>query len=118
MCTVCFCVQDVPESLLFVKIFTAGHEVPSDETILSFKRVVRRFLRDNADNGEKYSGTGDEELLTEQMCYSVFNMLLKGVISTGGGEDTPTQSYCCLTKISQLITLVCVVFNRIMCSKQ
>lgn len=36
---------------MFVKIFTAGHEVPSDETILSFKRAVQRFLRDNADNG-------------------------------------------------------------------
>lgn len=36
---------------MFMKIFTAGHEVPSDETILSFKRAVRRFLRDNADNG-------------------------------------------------------------------
>ncbi|XP_019119128.1 RNA/RNP complex-1-interacting phosphatase [Larimichthys crocea] len=43
-------VQDVPESLLFVKIFTAGHAVPSDDTILSFKRAVRRFLRDNVDN--------------------------------------------------------------------
>ncbi|XP_030005919.1 RNA/RNP complex-1-interacting phosphatase [Sphaeramia orbicularis] len=43
-------VQDVPESLLCVKIFTAGHEVPSDATILSFKRAVRRFLRDNSDN--------------------------------------------------------------------
>ncbi|XP_070780275.1 RNA/RNP complex-1-interacting phosphatase-like [Enoplosus armatus] len=42
--------HDVPESLLFVKIFTAGHQVPSDDTILSFKRVVCRFLRDNADN--------------------------------------------------------------------
>lgn len=42
--------QDVPDSLLFVKIFTAGHEVPSDDTILSFKRAVRRFLRDNAEN--------------------------------------------------------------------
>ncbi|KAG7215025.1 hypothetical protein INR49_022857 [Caranx melampygus] len=39
-----------PESLMFVKIFTAGHEVPSDDTILKFKRAVRRFLRDNADN--------------------------------------------------------------------
>lgn len=56
--TVTFCVQDLPESLLFVKIFTAGHEVPSDATILSFKRAVRRFLRDNAENGGKYSGTG------------------------------------------------------------
>lgn len=36
---------------MFMKIFTAGHEVPSDETILSFKRAVRRFLQDNADNG-------------------------------------------------------------------
>ncbi|XP_026209421.1 RNA/RNP complex-1-interacting phosphatase [Anabas testudineus] len=42
--------QDLPESLLFLKIFTAGHEVPSDGTILSFKRAVRRFLHDNADN--------------------------------------------------------------------
>lgn len=36
---------------MFVKIFTAGHQVPSDATILSFKRVVWRFLRDNSDNG-------------------------------------------------------------------
>uniref|UniRef100_A0A3Q3WCQ3 Tyrosine specific protein phosphatases domain-containing protein n=1 Tax=Mola mola TaxID=94237 RepID=A0A3Q3WCQ3_MOLML len=42
--------QDVPDSLMLIKIFTAGHEVPSDDTILSFKRAVRRFLRDNADN--------------------------------------------------------------------
>nr|XP_020511694.1 RNA/RNP complex-1-interacting phosphatase-like [Labrus bergylta] len=42
--------QDLPESLLFVKILTAGHQIPSDETILSFKRAVRKFLRDNADN--------------------------------------------------------------------
>ncbi|KAM4719639.1 RNA/RNP complex-1-interacting phosphatase-like [Anableps anableps] len=42
--------QDVPQSLLWVKIFTAGHEVPSDETILSFKRAVHSFLRDNKDN--------------------------------------------------------------------
>ncbi|XP_070845134.1 RNA/RNP complex-1-interacting phosphatase [Chaetodon trifascialis] len=42
--------QDVPESLLLVKIFTAGHEVPGDDTILSFKRAVRRFLRENGDN--------------------------------------------------------------------
>uniref|UniRef100_H3D7W4 RNA/RNP complex-1-interacting phosphatase n=1 Tax=Tetraodon nigroviridis TaxID=99883 RepID=H3D7W4_TETNG len=42
--------QDLPQSLMYVKIFTAGHDVPSDATILSFKRAVRRFLRDNADN--------------------------------------------------------------------
>ncbi|XP_054468815.1 RNA/RNP complex-1-interacting phosphatase [Anoplopoma fimbria] len=45
-----YSLQDVPESLLFVKIFTAGHEVPNDDAILSFKRAVRRFLRDNAEN--------------------------------------------------------------------
>lgn len=42
--------QDLPASLLFVKILTAGHEIPSNETILSFKRAVRHFLRSNADN--------------------------------------------------------------------
>ncbi|XP_035523997.1 RNA/RNP complex-1-interacting phosphatase-like [Morone saxatilis] len=42
--------HDLPQSLLLVKIFTRGHEVPNDNTILSFKRAVRRFLRDNADN--------------------------------------------------------------------
>jgi len=43
--------QDFPETVHYVKIFTAGHEVPSDPTILSFKRAVRRFLRDNENNG-------------------------------------------------------------------
>lgn len=43
---------------MFVKIFTAGHEVPSDETILSFKRSVWRFLQDNADNG-RYESASD-----------------------------------------------------------
>lgn len=42
--------QDIPESLMFVKIFTASHKVPSDDTILSFKRAVRGFLRDNGEN--------------------------------------------------------------------
>ncbi|KAM6892565.1 uncharacterized protein PEZ65_023318 isoform 1-T2 [Lycodopsis pacificus] len=45
-----YTLQDVPESLLVLKIFTAGHEVPSDATILSFKRAVCRFLRDNTEN--------------------------------------------------------------------
>lgn len=35
-----------------VKIFTAGHQVPNDDTILSFKRAVRTFLKENAWNGE------------------------------------------------------------------
>ncbi|XP_041706557.1 RNA/RNP complex-1-interacting phosphatase isoform X1 [Coregonus clupeaformis] len=42
--------EDLPDSVLYLKIFTAGHEVPSDPTILSFKRAVRRFLRDNTHN--------------------------------------------------------------------
>ncbi|XP_060931715.1 RNA/RNP complex-1-interacting phosphatase [Limanda limanda] len=42
--------QDMPNWLLLVKIFTRGHEIPSDATILSFKRTVRRFLRENANN--------------------------------------------------------------------
>ncbi|XP_034048719.1 RNA/RNP complex-1-interacting phosphatase [Thalassophryne amazonica] len=42
--------QDLPDSLMWLKIFTAGHEVPSNATILSFKRAVRRFLRENAHN--------------------------------------------------------------------
>ncbi|XP_075993489.1 RNA/RNP complex-1-interacting phosphatase [Genypterus blacodes] len=45
-----YSLQDVPDSWLFLKIFTAGHQVPSDATILSFKRAVGSFLRDNAHN--------------------------------------------------------------------
>lgn len=51
MCSLCG-VQDVPESLVFLKIYTKGHDVPNDRTILSFKRAVHRFLRDNAENGK------------------------------------------------------------------
>ncbi|XP_033846281.1 RNA/RNP complex-1-interacting phosphatase [Periophthalmus magnuspinnatus] len=42
--------EDIPESLQYVKIFTAGHEIPSESTILSFKRAVHCFLCENADN--------------------------------------------------------------------
>uniref|UniRef100_A0A3P8ZKH4 Tyrosine specific protein phosphatases domain-containing protein n=1 Tax=Esox lucius TaxID=8010 RepID=A0A3P8ZKH4_ESOLU len=42
--------EDLPDSVFYLKIFTAGHEIPSDSTILSFKRAVCRFLRDNTDN--------------------------------------------------------------------
>ncbi|XP_036450971.1 RNA/RNP complex-1-interacting phosphatase [Colossoma macropomum] len=42
--------QDLPDSWHYLKIFTAGHEVPSDATILSFKKAVRRFLCDNENN--------------------------------------------------------------------
>ncbi|KAJ8388627.1 hypothetical protein AAFF_G00131920 [Aldrovandia affinis] len=42
--------EDLPEDVHYLKIFTAGHEVPSDPTILKFKRVVNQFLRENEDN--------------------------------------------------------------------
>lgn len=44
--------QDLPNTLYHLKIFTAGHEVPNDATILSFKKAVRHFLRDNENNGK------------------------------------------------------------------
>ncbi|MEQ2210683.1 hypothetical protein XENOCAPTIV_017647 [Xenoophorus captivus] len=40
---------------MVIKILTAGHVVPDDNTILSFKRAVHRFIRDNKDNGESVS---------------------------------------------------------------
>uniref|UniRef100_A0A8C1YZR3 RNA/RNP complex-1-interacting phosphatase n=2 Tax=Cyprinus carpio TaxID=7962 RepID=A0A8C1YZR3_CYPCA len=43
-------VEDLPNTLYHLKIFTAGHEVPNDATILSFKKAVRHFLRDNENN--------------------------------------------------------------------
>ncbi|XP_008329186.1 RNA/RNP complex-1-interacting phosphatase-like isoform X2 [Cynoglossus semilaevis] len=41
---------DVPQSCGYVKILTEGQRVPSDATILSFKRAVRHFLTENPDN--------------------------------------------------------------------
>lgn len=43
-----------------MKIFTAGHAVPGDTTILSFKQAVRGFLQDNKDNG---TGRGERSML-------------------------------------------------------
>ncbi|KAM6903027.1 RNA/RNP complex-1-interacting phosphatase-like [Xenentodon cancila] len=45
-----YSLEDIPDSLTYVKIFTAGHQVPSDGTILSFKRSVYRFLQENKEN--------------------------------------------------------------------
>ncbi|XP_048875514.1 RNA/RNP complex-1-interacting phosphatase [Brienomyrus brachyistius] len=42
--------QDLPSSVHYLKIYTAGHEVPSDSVILSFKRAVQAFLRENKSN--------------------------------------------------------------------
>ncbi|XP_023267636.1 RNA/RNP complex-1-interacting phosphatase-like, partial [Seriola lalandi dorsalis] len=41
---------DVPQSWSYIKILTKGHQVPSDAAILSFKRAVRQFLKENQDN--------------------------------------------------------------------
>lgn len=41
----------MPDSLLCMKIFTAGQVVPDNATILSFKQAVYGFLQDNKDNG-------------------------------------------------------------------
>lgn len=46
---------DVPQSWSYIKILTKGHQVPSDAAILSFKRAVRQFLKENRDN-EKLIG--------------------------------------------------------------
>ncbi|XP_056099546.1 RNA/RNP complex-1-interacting phosphatase isoform X2 [Rhinichthys klamathensis goyatoka] len=45
-----YTVVDLPNTLYHLKIFTAGHEVPNNPTILSFKKAVRQFLHDNENN--------------------------------------------------------------------
>ncbi|CAG5886838.1 unnamed protein product [Menidia menidia] len=45
-----YMLTDVPQSCSYFKIFIQGHHIPSDAAILSFKRVVRRFLKENQDN--------------------------------------------------------------------
>ncbi|KAG9263418.1 RNA/RNP complex-1-interacting phosphatase [Astyanax mexicanus] len=42
--------QDLPESCQYLKLYTVGHDVPTDKIILSFKRAVHRFLQENQDN--------------------------------------------------------------------
>ncbi|KAG7480716.1 hypothetical protein MATL_G00059210 [Megalops atlanticus] len=46
---------DLPDSVHYLKIFTAGHDVPTNLTILRFKKAVNRFLREN-DNNDKLIG--------------------------------------------------------------
>ncbi|KAL4609299.1 RNA/RNP complex-1-interacting phosphatase [Arapaima gigas] len=45
-----YTLEDLPNSVLYLKIYTAGHAVPSNPTILSFKQAVRAFLRENESN--------------------------------------------------------------------
>lgn len=47
-----FALQDLPESVPYLKIFTVGHQVPDDETVFKFKHAVNGFLKENKDNGE------------------------------------------------------------------
>ncbi|KAM8972350.1 RNA/RNP complex-1-interacting phosphatase [Pelodytes ibericus] len=42
--------EELPNTLSYTKLFTAGHEVPSDEVIYQFKCIVRNFLRENSEN--------------------------------------------------------------------
>uniref|UniRef100_A0A6I8R2U0 Dual specificity phosphatase 11 n=1 Tax=Xenopus tropicalis TaxID=8364 RepID=A0A6I8R2U0_XENTR len=42
--------EELPESLNYAKIFTVGHEVPSDETIFQFKCIVNQFMKENSNN--------------------------------------------------------------------
>uniref|UniRef100_A0A8C6VPL1 Tyrosine specific protein phosphatases domain-containing protein n=1 Tax=Nothobranchius furzeri TaxID=105023 RepID=A0A8C6VPL1_NOTFU len=42
--------SDVPQSCCYIKILIEGHRVPSDAAILSFKRAVRQFLKENENN--------------------------------------------------------------------
>ncbi|XP_069773901.1 RNA/RNP complex-1-interacting phosphatase-like [Narcine bancroftii] len=42
--------EELPKGLYYEKIFTAGHEVPSEENISKFKRAVKTFLLENVDN--------------------------------------------------------------------
>ncbi|XP_069812896.1 RNA/RNP complex-1-interacting phosphatase [Dendropsophus ebraccatus] len=42
--------QEFPESINYFKIFTIGHEVPSDDVISQFKVAVKQYLSDNVEN--------------------------------------------------------------------
>ncbi|XP_060106818.1 RNA/RNP complex-1-interacting phosphatase isoform X2 [Heteronotia binoei] len=42
--------EELPGSLQHCKIFTVGHEVPDNETVLKFKSAVKQFLTENRHN--------------------------------------------------------------------
>ncbi|XP_063301668.1 RNA/RNP complex-1-interacting phosphatase isoform X4 [Pelobates fuscus] len=42
--------EELPKSLCYTKLFTAGHEVPSDDVIYQFKCIVDKFLSENSGN--------------------------------------------------------------------
>ncbi|XP_053306480.1 uncharacterized protein LOC128468725 [Spea bombifrons] len=45
-----YTIKDLPKSVQYVKLHTAGLKIPDDCTIHQFKRVVRRFILSNSDN--------------------------------------------------------------------
>ncbi|KAL6035260.1 hypothetical protein STEG23_032041 [Scotinomys teguina] len=42
--------EDLPETISYIKIFTIGHQIPSNNTIFKFKCAVKEFLKNNKDN--------------------------------------------------------------------
>ncbi|XP_008145661.1 RNA/RNP complex-1-interacting phosphatase isoform X1 [Eptesicus fuscus] len=42
--------EDLPETIPYLKIYTIGHQVPDDDTVLKFKCAVNGFLKENKDN--------------------------------------------------------------------
>ncbi|KAM8924785.1 uncharacterized protein RCH25_009523 [Pelodytes ibericus] len=50
-----YTIKDLPKSVQYVKLHTAGLKIPDDCTIHQFKRIVRRFIWNNTDN-EKLIG--------------------------------------------------------------
>ncbi|XP_043912638.1 RNA/RNP complex-1-interacting phosphatase-like isoform X2 [Protopterus annectens] len=42
--------KDLPRNVQYKKLFTVGLELPDDATILKFKRLVRKFIWENANN--------------------------------------------------------------------
>ncbi|XP_053944884.1 RNA/RNP complex-1-interacting phosphatase isoform X2 [Cuculus canorus] len=42
--------EELPATLSYSKISTVGHEIPNRHTVFQFRRVVKKFLRNNKDN--------------------------------------------------------------------
>uniref|UniRef100_A0A8C5N3Q0 RNA/RNP complex-1-interacting phosphatase n=1 Tax=Leptobrachium leishanense TaxID=445787 RepID=A0A8C5N3Q0_9ANUR len=45
-----YTIKDLPKSVQYVKMHTAGLKIPDDSTIHQFKRIVRRFIWNNSEN--------------------------------------------------------------------
>ncbi|XP_052030154.1 RNA/RNP complex-1-interacting phosphatase [Apodemus sylvaticus] len=43
-------VEDLPETISYIKIFTVGHQIPDNNTIFQFKCAVKKFLKENKNN--------------------------------------------------------------------